>query len=197
MLRLVDILIASVISVLTLPVVLIAGILVKVHDGGPMFFRQERLGKGGGAFKLIKLRSMSVANKGAAITSANDSRITPIGKWLRLLKLDELPQFYNVLLGHMSIVGPRPEVRKYVEIYPSRFNRLLKHRPGITSEASLAFRHENEILARQENAEQYYIDVLLPEKIRMDTEMVEHLTIPKYFGIIMKTALQVLNVSTA
>jgi lipopolysaccharide/colanic/teichoic acid biosynthesis glycosyltransferase len=155
-------------AVLALPLLVIAG-LVKAQDGGPVFFRQWRVGYRGRMFQLWKYRTMVVdaARRGLELTPAPDPRVTPIGGWLRRFKLDELPQLLNVLAGDMSLVGPRPEVPRYVALYSAAQRRVLDLVPGMTDEASLRYRDEGALLAERPNPEQVYVHVIMPNKIRL------------------------------
>ena len=173
--RLFDI-IASFIGIMMLfPVFIIISILIIIDSGFPIFYRQSRVGKNNIDFKLWKFRSMHTdADKRGFLTVGDrDPRITKMGFLLRKTKLDELPQLINVLNGAMSLVGPRPEVRRYVDHYDDAQMRVLSIRPGITDNASIKFRNETEILANQENPEQYYIDHILPEKTALYLKYVD------------------------
>ena len=158
--------------VLCAPVLAAAAVLIRLEDGGPVFFRQERVGRGGRIFLLWKLRSMHAGPAGDApqLTVRGDARITRVGRWLRRLKLDELPQLVNVLRGEMSLVGPRPEVPRYVALYDAEQRRVLELVPGMIDPASLRFADEAEILAGAQDAESEYVRNILPEKIRASLE---------------------------
>ena len=145
-----------------LPVMALLALAVLLWTGFPVFFRQRRVGRGGREFYLIKFRTMTVlkAVEQGAFDAGNTSRVTQVGRLLRKTKLDELPQLWNVLVGDMSLVGPRPEVRKWVEVYPERWARVHTIRPGITDPASIEFRNEEEILAAAENPEATYREVI-------------------------------------
>lgn len=174
--RLIDV-IASVIGLLVLwPVLLVIAVLVKLGDGGPVLFRQERVGRQGRPFRILKFRTMSVdaPERGPAITKQGDDRITRVGAVLRHAKLDELPQLWNVLMGDMSLVGARPEVPRYVELFRAEYNEILKLRPGITDPASIRFREESELLAESGDPEATYIERILPEKLRLARDYVRH-----------------------
>ena len=154
------------------PVFLILGFLIKIHDKGPVSFRQFRVGRSGRLFRIWKFRTM-IPNAGAvggAITVGQDSRITPLGHNLRRFKLDEFPQLINVLLGEMSLVGPRPEVEKYVKLYSPEQKRVLELKPGITDPASFAFYDESSLLAKVADADRFYQEKLMPEKIRINLD---------------------------
>lgn len=155
------------------PVFAAVAVAIKLTDRGPVFFRQERVGRGGTVFRIHKFRSMRVANEGSLVTSANDNRITPIGALLRKSKLDELPQLIDVLVGDMSVVGPRPEVPKYVELWGDEARReILSVRPGISDPAAIAFRNEQDELAAAPDPERHYVEVILPKKVAMYREYV-------------------------
>lgn len=153
--------------ILFFPLFVLIAILVKLDSPGPVFFRQERMRLGFQPFRLFKFRSMAVSapHTGPAITVGGDSRVTRVGRWLRGTKLDELPQLINVVLGEMSLVGPRPEVRKYVEMFRRDYEDILRVPPGITDYAAIAFRDEEEVLARFDNPEEAYVREVLPRKI--------------------------------
>lgn len=163
--------VAAVVGLILLcPLLLVVAIAVRLDSPGPSFFLQERTGRFGRAFRIIKFRSMKLAVESEAtlITAAGDSRVTRVGRWLRNCKIDELPQLFNVLLGSMSLVGPRPEVHKYTSLYTADQKRILLVRPGITSPAALACVNEEEILAQQEDPEGFYIRRLMPAKLELD-----------------------------
>ncbi|AQP48800.1 sugar transferase [Tessaracoccus aquimaris] len=167
---------ASVLGLLALsPVFVAVSLAVWLQDRGPVFFRQERVGRNGEMFKIHKFRSMRVSNAGSLVTSAHDDRITPVGRFLRASKLDELPQLIDVLEGTMSIVGPRPEVQRYVDLWePGARNEILSVRPGISDPAAIAYRNEQEELAESSDPERHYVEVILPRKVAMYREYVRH-----------------------
>lgn len=170
------------------PVFLGVAVAIKLTDGGPVFFRQERVGMGGQVFRIHKFRSMRVANEGALVTSANDSRITPVGAFLRKTKLDELPQLIDVLVGDMSVVGPRPEVPRYVELWGEEARReILSVRPGITDPAAIAFRDEQDELAAADDPERHYVEVILPKKVAMYRDYVQHRSFGGDLAVIART----------
>jgi lipopolysaccharide/colanic/teichoic acid biosynthesis glycosyltransferase len=152
------------------PVLLLIALAIRLEDGGPAFFRQIRVGRGGRTFRIWKFRTMSVdaENRGRSITVGDDPRITRVGRLLRAAKLDELPQLLNVLSGEMSLVGPRPEVPKYVALYDESERPVLDLRPGITDLASIKYRHEGELLARSPDPDGMYVKEILPDKIRIN-----------------------------
>ena len=187
--RLVDIAFAVFgLAVCFLPGLLVAG-AIKLTSRGPVFFRQERMGRGFRPFRIYKFRSMvqDAPKKGSLVTFGVDPRVTWVGHFLRAAKIDELPQLINVLLGDMSLVGPRPEVRKYVEMFRDDYAEILRVRPGITDPASIKYRHEAEILGGAENPEREYIERVLPEKIRLAKEYVQNHSLWIDLVIILKT----------
>lgn len=174
--RLFDICASACGLVLLCPVFLILAIWIKCDSRGPVFYRQVRVGRGNKDFFLYKFRSMVVdADKGSLITvGGRDPRVTRSGYFVRKYKLDEFPQLINVLKGDMSLVGPRPEVRHYVDMYTEEQMHVLDVRPGITDMASIKYRNENELLEKADDPEQYYIDVIMPDKLRINLEYVRH-----------------------
>ncbi len=170
------------------PVFAFLAAAVKLYDGGPVFFRGKRVGMHGKEFSVLKFRSMKVgADKmGCGLTAHGDSRITPLGRFLRKTKLDELPQLWNVLVGQMNLVGPRPEDPRYVSVYSSNQRSILDFRPGITSPASIEFRNEEELLPDLVT-EQYYLTHLLPRKLDLDMKYCSHQSIHGDIRLIFKT----------
>ena len=175
--------------VILFPLFIAIAILIKKDTKGPVFFRQVRVGKREKDFKIFKFRSMSVdsENKGLLTVGNNDNRVTSVGFYLRKYKIDELPQLINVLLGEMSFVGPRPEVRKYVNLYTEDQKKVLQVRPGITDMASIVYRNENEILSQQKNPEEYYINVIIKEKIDINLNYIKNRNFFKDILVIFKT----------
>lgn len=173
--RLFDIVFSVLVLIVLLPVFIVIAILIIIDDGFPVFYLQERIGKNFIPFKLIKFRTMykNADKKGLLTVGSKDNRITKTGFFLRKYKLDELPQFINVLKGDMSIVGPRPEVKKYVDLYNEEQKKVLSVKPGITDEASLKYIDESDILAQSENPEVIYIEKIMPEKLRINLEYIE------------------------
>ena len=153
--------------VILTPVFIIIALLIKLDDNGPLLFKQQRVGKNGILFILYKFRSMRIIEdtKEGNFEPGNTSRVTSTGKFLRRSKLDELPQLINVLIGDMSIVGPRPEVEKWVGVYPERWNRVLAVKPGITDNSSIEFRNEESLLAESADPEKTYREIILPRKL--------------------------------
>lgn len=158
------------------PVFIIVAIWIKFDSKGPVFYRQRRVGRYNKDFRIFKFRSMRIgSDKGSLVTiGGRDPRITRSGYFIRKFKIDELPQLINVFIGDMSLVGPRPEVRHYVDYWTSEQMRVLDVRPGITDPASIRFRNENELLAKAEDPEKYYIDVIMQEKIKLYLEYVDN-----------------------
>ena len=186
--RLFDVFFSFIGLILFLPLFLVVCPLILLSSRGGVFFVQERIGKNGKPFKLIKFRSMreELTNQ-RLITVGNDSRITPVGKFIRKFKIDELPQLLNVFKGEMSIVGPRPEVRKYVDLYTTQQKRVLSVEPGLTDYASISFFNESDILAMSPNPEDTYINCILPQKISLSLLYVDNRTPIEYFKIIILT----------
>jgi lipopolysaccharide/colanic/teichoic acid biosynthesis glycosyltransferase len=174
--------------VMTSPLLAAAAIAIKVSSPGPVFYRGPRVGRDGREFHILKLRSMRAAavRSGPAVTSAGDPRITRVGRVLRRTKLDELPQLWNVVRGEMSLVGPRPEDPEFVKLYTPEQRRVLSVRPGITSPTSLAFRNEEVLLAEAGGAVAY-ADTVMPRKLAMDLEYVEHRSFGGDLAILART----------
>ena len=187
--RLFDI-IASGLGLLVLsPLFLIIAIWIKLDSEGPVFYRQVRVGRNNRDFRIFKFRSMRVgSDKGSLVTiGGRDPRITRSGYIIRKLKLDELPQLINVFVGDMSLVGPRPEVRHYVDYWTPEQMHVLDVRPGITDPASIKFRNENELMEQAEDPEDYYINVIMQEKLKLYLDYVEHRSFFGDIGLIFKT----------
>lgn len=174
------------------PVLLIVSLIIKLTSIGSVFFKQERIGINEKPFYIYKFRTMVVdAEKtGRQITVKNDERITKAGVFLRRYKLDELPQLINVLRGEMSFVGPRPEVKKYVELYTLEQKEVLRVKPGITDYASIAYRKENDLLKDSENPEDYYINIIMPHKISLNKKYISKNNIFIDIKIIIVTVLK-------
>ena len=169
------------------PVLLVVSGLVAVTSPGGVFFRQERIGKDGKPFRIFKFRSMRKDNAGLKITTGNDSRITPVGRFLRKSKIDELPQLINVLVGDMSFVGPRPEVADYVNLYTPYQRQVLLVRPGITGLASIRFRNENDLLTASDDPNRTYVEQIMPRKIDLDLEYIPHASVFYDIKLIFQT----------
>ena len=179
-------------SLVLLPVFALIGAAIAL-DGGPVFFRQVRVGVGGREFRIWKFRTMIVNadRAGPLLTATGDTRITPMGRWLRRTKLDELPQLFNVVAGEMSLVGPRPEVARYVAMYTPQQRAVLNLVPGITDPASLHYVDESALLADTHDPEQLYVSVLLPDKIRRNLDYARHATVLSDLRVIMQTIRRV------
>ncbi len=165
--------------VLLAPLLALLALLVKAEDGGPVLFKQERVGYRGRRFRIWKFRTMvpNAEARGLPLTVGRDPRVTRIGAWLRRLKLDELPQLFNVLRGDMSLVGPRPDVPGYVALYRAPERRVLELVPGMTDEASIRYLGEGTLLAASPDPEPYYLEVIAPEKIRLSLEYAARATV--------------------
>ena len=174
------------------PLFLCVAFLVKIHDGGKVFYRTTRVGKNNRLFVIYKFRTMipDATQKGAGITSADDSRITPIGRFLRRYKLDEFPQLMNVILGDMNLVGPRPEDPRYVALYSEEQRKVLEFKPGMTSPASLRYSDEERLLTG-DNFLMTYVNEVLPKKIEMEMIYLSHRTIFSDVSIILQTFFKI------
>jgi lipopolysaccharide/colanic/teichoic acid biosynthesis glycosyltransferase len=187
--RLFDILFALVVLILSLPFMLIIVGVIKLTSSGPVIYSQKRVGKNGQLFTIHKFRTMEsdADRKGTSVTTRDDPRITKIGRLLRRTKLDELPQFWTVLAGHMSIVGPRPDVPEIVETYSPDMKRILHIRPGITSIASVYLRNEEALLAATGDPDRLYIDVIVPAKVGLAMRHVDKQSFIYDTGILLRT----------
>lgn len=172
------------------PVLLIVAILIKINmPGGPVIFTQKRVGKDGKLFTMYKFRSMTVGHGGSSVSVAGESRITPLGAKLRHYKLDELPELWNVLIGDMSFVGPRPDVPGYADQLDGESREVLKLRPGITGPASLKYRNEEDLLAEQIDPQKYNDEVIYPDKVRINRYYLHHYSFIKDIQMIFCTVL--------
>ena len=187
--RLLDVLFSLSGLILLSPLIIYSAIRVKMDTTGKVFYKQKRVGKHGREFYLYKFRTMHAnSDKVDLLTyGGDDPRITPFGSFLRKYKLDELPQLFNVLRGDMSIVGPRPEVKRYTDLYTVDQRKILNVRPGITDNASITFIDENNLLAAQPDPEKYYIEQVMPEKIRLNQSFISSPTLFNYLRIIALT----------
>ncbi len=195
MIRLADI-IFSLLGILVLsPLFLLIGIWVKIDSKGPILFNQQRVGRWSRDFFLHKIRTMKVNSEalGQLTVGGRDPRITGAGYILRKYKLDELPQLFNVLKGEMSLVGPRPEVRRYVDEYTSQQKSVLNVKPGITDYASISFVDENDILSASDNPELAYIKEVMPEKLKLNQKFIEDPSFGNYLKVIILTALKIIR----
>lgn len=180
---------------LLLPLLIIVALLVKVDSEGDIFYTQKRVGRYKKSFSIYKFRTMiNHSDKKGLLTVGNkDNRITKVGYFLRKYKIDEIPQFINVLKGDMSIVGPRPEVERYVSLYSVEQLNILNVKPGITDESSIIYRNESEILSRQSEPEKYYVNFLLPNKLTIGLDYVENQSFIKDIEIIIKTIYTIIK----
>jgi lipopolysaccharide/colanic/teichoic acid biosynthesis glycosyltransferase len=175
------------------PLLLLLSLAIILNSGFPVFYFQERIGKGGHAFKLIKFRTMRTNSKGLQITLDKDPRITGIGSVLRKYKLDELPQLLNIFFGQMSFVGPRPEVRKYVELYTAEEKKIISIKPGLTGLDSLNYSQESELLKNTIDPEHTYITEILPEKIKLNLVYLEKRSFGYDISIILATIKKIFS----
>ena len=172
--------------VLFVPLLVIA-ILIKIDSKGPVFFMQTRIGKGGRPFRICKFRTMRPQSEGDSITVAGDPRVTRMGHWLRHSKVDCLTELINVLIGQMSLVGPRPDVPGYADQLQGDYRRLLQLRPGITGPASIKYRNEEELLAQQEDSKWYNDNVIWPDKVKINLQYLEQWTFLGDIKLIIET----------
>jgi lipopolysaccharide/colanic/teichoic acid biosynthesis glycosyltransferase len=195
MIRILDILFTTLGIIILMPFFVIIGILIKLNSKGPFLYKQERVGWKGIDFKVYKFRTMYVDSDklGLLTVGGRDPRITKVGYYLRKLKLDELPQLFNVLFGDMSLVGPRPEVRKYVELYTFEQKKILLIKPGITDWASIVYRDENIILEKSLNPEKDYIQIILPDKIKYNLIFLNNYKVLEYLKILIFTFIKIIN----
>lgn len=194
--RLFDLVGAALALLLLSPLLLAIAAWIRLDSPGPALFRQERVGRGGRPFRIHKFRTMVVdaPQRGPAITVGDDARITRAGRWLRRHRLDELPQFIDVLRGDMSLVGPRPEVPRYVALYPPRLReRVLAVRPGITDPSSLAFLDEAALLAGSPDPEREYVDAILPRKLALAAEYADRATLLTDLGVLARTLARLVS----
>ena len=172
------------------PVLLIVAVLIKLKmPGGPVIFKQKRVGRNGKLFTMYKFRSMTVGHGGSSVSVAGESRITPLGVKLRHYKLDELPELWNVLIGDMSFVGPRPDVPGYADQLKGKDREVLKLRPGITGPASLKYRDEEDLLATKTDPQRYNDEVIFPDKVRINLYYLHHYSFIKDLEMIFCTVL--------
>ncbi len=190
-----DIVASGVGLILLGPLFLVLAIWIKLDSRGPVFYRQVRVGRHNRDFRLFKFRSMRPdSDKFGLITvGGHDPRVTRSGYYIRKYKLDELPQLINVFIGDMSLVGPRPEVRKYVELYTPEQMRVLDVRPGITSLASIRYRNENEILAKASDPDRAYIEKVMPDKLAIDLEYIGHAGLATDIALIFRTLKEIIT----
>lgn len=193
--RFLDILSSFLVLVVLLPVWLVIALAIALESRGGVFYKQVRVGKDNKDFNLYKFRTMRVGSdqKGLLTVGERDNRITRVGYFLRKFKIDEFPQLLNVLKGDMSIVGPRPEVRKYVDLYTPEQMKVLSVRPGLTDLASIQYVHENEILAAAEDPERAYIDEVMPTKLALNLQYIENQSVVGDIKLIFKTFAAILG----
>jgi lipopolysaccharide/colanic/teichoic acid biosynthesis glycosyltransferase len=194
--RLLDISLSLIGLILLSPLLLLAAVVVKLSSPGPVFHRARRVGKGGRLFDVYKFRTMIVnaAAHGPRVTGAGDHRVTPVGRFLRRSKIDELPQLFNVLRGDMSLVGPRPEDPSYVKTYSRGQLQVLRVKPGLTSPATILHRNEEQMLAGPD-PESNYRDQILPAKLQIDLRYFSHRTLSRDLFVLAKTAVALFNKS--
>ena len=195
MIRFFDFILGLVGLVVLAPIFIVLAIWIKIDSKGPVFYKQVRVGRNGIDFGLFKFRSMVVDadKKGLITVGGRDPRITRSGYFIRKYKLDELPQLINVLVGDMSLVGPRPEVRKYVDLYTDEQQKVLSVKPGITDYASIEYMDENEILGKSSDPEKTYIEDIMPEKIKYNMKYINNKNLFEYFKIILLTVLKIVR----
>lgn len=195
MIRFFDILFSIIGLVLLSPLFTVLYFLIRIESQGGGFYSQKRIGKNGKPFKLFKFRSMRIGSdkKGLITIGEKDNRITKTGFILRKYKLDELPQLWNVFIGDMSLVGPRPEVKKYTDLYTEEQKQVLQVRPGITDWASIKYVDENKILGESKDPDDAYVNLIMPNKIKLNMVYIQHQTLGEYFKIIFTTFKEIVR----
>jgi lipopolysaccharide/colanic/teichoic acid biosynthesis glycosyltransferase len=193
LIRLIDLAVSLLGLIILSPFLLIISFLIWNEDKHYPFFLQERVGLNFKLFQIVKFRSMSPNKSGPLISSSKDKRITKTGSFIRKYKIDELPQLFNVLLGHMSLVGPRPEVELYVNRYNKSQKEIIKVKPGITDYASIIYRNENELLSKSLNPEETYLKIIMPRKIRLNMVWVNNYSLKTYFDCILRTLVHIIR----
>lgn len=195
MIRFYDILFSIIGLVILSPLFTVLYLLIRIESQGGGFYSQERIGKNGKPFKLFKFRSMRIGSdkKGLITIGEKDNRITKTGFILRKYKLDELPQLWNVFIGDMSLVGPRPEVKKYTDLYTEEQKQVLQVRPGITDWASIKYVDENKILGVSKDPDDAYVNLIMPNKIKLNMVYIQHQTLGEYFKIIFTTFKEIVR----
>lgn len=190
-----DLTVAGIAILVSAPLIALAAIAIKVDSSGPALFRQQRIGRGRQPIETLKLRTMGVGadRAGPQVTADRDPRITRVGRWLRKTKIDELPQLWNVLRGDMSIVGPRPEVPRYVATYRAEWEELFNVRPGLTDTASLTFRNEEELLSHAHDRERAYLEIIMPIKLSIALEGVAQSSVKHDLRVIVLTVFSVVR----
>lgn len=195
MIRFFDIIFSIIGLVILSPLFIVLYLLIRIESKGGGFYSQERIGKNGKPFKLYKFRSMRIGSdkKGLITIGEKDNRITKTGFILRKYKLDELPQLWNVFIGDMSLVGPRPEVKKYTDLYTEEQKQVLQVRPGITDWASIKYVDENKILGEAKDPDEAYVNLIMPNKIKLNMVYIQHQTLGEYFKIIFTTFKEIVR----
>lgn len=195
MIRFFDIIFSIIGLVILSPIFIVLYLLIRIESKGGGFYSQERIGKNGKPFKLYKFRSMRIGSdkKGLITIGEKDNRITKTGFILRKYKLDELPQLWNVFIGDMSLVGPRPEVKKYTDLYTEEQKQVLQVRPGITDWASIKYVDENKILGEAKDPDEAYVNLIMPNKIKSNMVYIQHQTLGEYFKIIFTTFKEIVR----
>mgnify|MGYP004625216051 FL=1 len=195
MIRFFDIIFSIIGLVILSPLFIVLYLLIRIESKGGGFYSQERIGRNGKPFKLYKFRSMRIGSdkKGLITIGEKDNRITKTGFILRKYKLDELPQLWNVFIGDMSLVGPRPEVKKYTDLYTEEQKQVLQVRPGITDWASIKYVDENKILGESKDPDEAYVNLIMPNKIKLNMVYIQHQTLGEYFKIIFTTFKEIVR----
>lgn len=195
MIRFFDIIFSIIGLVILSPLFIVLYLLIRIESKGGGFYSQERIGKNGKPFKLYKFRSMRIGSdkKGLITIGEKDNRITKTGFILRKYKLDELPQLWNVFIGDMSLVGPRPEVKKYTDLYTEEQKQVLQVRPGITDWASIKYVDENKILGESKDPDEAYVNLIMPNKIKLNMVYIQHQTLGEYIKIIFTTFKEIVR----
>lgn len=192
--RALDILLSGAGLIITLPMLLVLAAVIRWDSPGSPLFSQVRIGRGGEPFRLLKLRTMRSVSGGSGLTQGTgDPRITRVGQWLRRTKLDELPQLWNVLVGDMSLVGPRPEVPQFVAHYTEAQREVLRARPGLTDPASLHGFDEGAVLSQVEDPDRHYVEVLMPEKLAAQIQYLQSRTLRSDLAIIVRTLRRIVT----
>lgn len=185
--RVIDVILATLGLIILAPFLLVIAVWIKLSSKGPLFYTQKRVGRNFKEFDIYKFRSMIVNAEGPSVTSADDPRITKVGKFLRRTKIDELPQLLNVIKGDMSLVGPRPEVMKFVGQKRDEYKKVLSVRPGITDNAAIAFRDEESMLRQYEDKEKAYVGIILPQKMKLYRDYVDNISLMNDLKLILQT----------
>lgn len=195
MIRFFDIVFSMIGLILLSPLFMILYLMIRLESKGGGFYTQERMGKDGLPFRLYKFRSMRTGSdkKGLITIGEKDNRITRTGYFLRKYKLDELPQLWNVFIGDMSLVGPRPEVKKYTDLYTEEQKQVLQVKPGITDWASIKYVDENKILGESKDPDDAYVNLIMPNKIKLNMVYIQHQTLGEYFKIIFTTFKEIVR----